>query len=281
MLVLAGLRKRFGPSLAVDGLSLEVGRGEIFGLLGPNGAGKTTTVSIATGLLTPDEGRVTVTGRGGPEDPGIRALIGLAPQSLALYGRLTGEENAAFFGSLYGLAGPRLRERVGAALDFVGLRNRARDRVDTYSGGMQRRLNLAVAVVHDPEIVFLDEPTAGVDPQSRSLIVENVRALREAGKAVVYTTHYMEEAERLCDRVGIMDHGRLLALGTVPELMAAHGGRPVLVAEAGGKEVRIEADDPLAALNDLAASLPVSGFRVERRSLEQVFLHLTGRQLRD
>jgi len=281
MLVLEGLRKSYGAHLALDDLSLSVRRGEIFGLLGPNGAGKTTTVSLAVGLLEPDEGRVTVGGLGAPSAPAVRARLGLAPQALALYDGLSGDENVAFFGSVYGLAGPRLAERVKAAIEFVGLADRRRDRVSTYSGGMKRRLNLAVALVHDPELILLDEPTVGVDPQSRNLIFENVRHLREAGKTIVYTTHYMEEAERLCDRVGIIDHGTLLALGTVAELLAAHGGRPVLVAEAGGEEIRVEADDPLAELNRLAAGRSVSAFRVERATLEQVFLHLTGRQLRD
>ena len=281
MLVLEGLRKRYGASVAVDGLSLAVRRGEIFGLLGPNGAGKTTTVGLATGLLAPDEGTVEVAGLGSPASPAVRARIGLAPQALALYEGLTGEENAAFFGSVYGLSGARLAERVRFAIGFVGLSERQHDRVAAYSGGMKRRLNLAVALVHDPELVLLDEPTVGVDPQSRNLIFENVRRLREAGKTIVYTTHYMEEAERLCDRVGIVDHGRLLALGTVADLVAAHGGRPVLVAETGGEEVRLETDDPLRELNRLAAARPVSSFRVERSNLEQVFLRLTGRQLRD
>jgi ABC-2 type transport system ATP-binding protein len=281
MLLLQGLRKRYGAQVALDGLSLEVRRGEIFGLLGPNGAGKTTAVGLAIGLLTPDEGTVTIADLGSPSEPVVRARIGLAPQALALYDGLSGEENVAFFGSVYGLAGARRAERVRASLAFVGLLDRASDRVGTYSGGMKRRLNLAVALVHDPELILLDEPTVGVDPQSRNLIFDNVRRLREAGKTIVYTTHYMEEAERLCDRVGIVDNGRLLALGTVPELMAAHGGRPVLVAEAGGEEIRVEADDPLLELNRLAAGRPVSAFRVERANLEQVFLHLTGRQLRD
>jgi ABC-2 type transport system ATP-binding protein len=281
MLVLAGVRKRYGSRTAVDGLSLAVRRGEIFGLLGPNGAGKTTTVGLAIGLLVPDEGTVDVAGLGSPRDPAVRARIGLAPQALALYDALTGQENVAFFGSVYGLSGARLEERVAAAIEFVGLTDRRRDRVATYSGGMKRRLNLAVALVHDPELLLLDEPTVGVDPQSRNLIFENVRHLREAGKTIVYTTHYMEEAERLCDRVGIVDNGRLLALGTVPELVAAHGGRPELVADTGGEEVRVETDDPLGELNRLAAARPVAAFRVERANLEQVFLHLTGRQLRD
>jgi len=281
MLVLSGVRKRYGTRTAVDGLSLAVRRGEIFGLLGPNGAGKTTTVGLAIGLLVPDEGTVDVAGLGSPRDPAVRARIGLAPQALALYDALTGQENVAFFGSVYGLSGARLAERVAAAIEFVGLTDRRRDRVATYSGGMKRRLNLAVALVHDPELLLLDEPTVGVDPQSRNLIFENVRHLREAGKTIVYTTHYMEEAERLCDRVGIVDNGRLLALGTVPELVAAHGGRPELVADTGGEEVRVETDDPLGELNRLAAARPVAAFRVERANLEQVFLHLTGRQLRD
>ena len=258
MLVLEGLRKRYGANVAVDGLSLAVRRGEIFGLLGPNGAGKTTTVGLAIGLLVPDQGTVDVAGLGSPQKPAVRVRIGLAPQALA-----------------------RLDERVRAAIEFVGLSDRRRDRVATYSGGMKRRLNLAVALVHDPELLLLDEPTVGVDPQARNLIFENVRHLRGAGKTIVYATHYMEEAERLCDRVGIVDHGTLLALGTVPELVAAHGARPVLVADLGGEEVRLETDDPLRELNRLAAARPVSAFRVERANLEQVFLHLTGRQLRD
>jgi ABC-2 type transport system ATP-binding protein len=281
MLVLEGLRKSYGAHIALSGLSLSVRRGEIFGLLGPNGAGKTTTVSLAVGLLEPDVGRVTVEGLGAPSTPAVRARLGLAPQALALYDGLSGDENVAFFGSVYGLSGTRLAERVKGAIEFVGLADRSRDRVSTYSGGMKRRLNLAVALVHDPELILLDEPTVGVDPQSRNLIFENVRHLRDLGKTIVYTTHYMEEAERLCDRVGIIDHGTLLALGTVAELLAAHGGRPVLVAEAGGEEIRVEADDPLVELNRLAAGRPVSAFRVERATLEQVFLHLTGRQLRD
>ena len=281
MLVLEGLRKRYGANVAVDGLSLAVRRGEIFGLLGPNGAGKTTTVGLAIGLLVPDQGTVDVAGLGSPQKPAVRVRIGLAPQALALYDALTGQENVAFFGSVYGLSGARLDERVRAAIEFVGLSDRRRDRVATYSGGMKRRLNLAVALVHDPELLLLDEPTVGVDPQARNLIFENVRHLRGAGKTIVYATHYMEEAERLCDRVGIVDHGKLLALGTVPELVAAHGARPVLVADLGGEEVRLETDDPLRELNRLAAARPVSAFRVERANLEQVFLHLTGRQLRD
>jgi ABC-2 type transport system ATP-binding protein len=282
LLVLREVRKRYGPAApAVDGLSLEVRRGEVFGLLGPNGAGKTTTVAMIAGLLAPDAGSVELVPYGSPRVPEVRRRIGIAPQALALYDGLTGEENVALFGRLYGLSGQALALRVAASIAFVGLEDRARDRVAAYSGGMKRRLNLAVALVHEPELVVLDEPTVGVDPQSRNLIFENIGALRSQGRTIVYTTHYMEEAERLCDRVAIVDAGRLLALGTVGELVAAHGVRPVLVAELEGEERRIPADDPLAALNALAARERLRSFRVERPDLEQVFLHLTGRRLRD
>ena len=282
MLVLRELRKRYGTAApAVDGLSLEVRRGEVFGLLGPNGAGKTTTVAMIAGLLAPDEGSVELASLGSPRAPEVRQHIGVAPQALALYDGLSGAENVALFGQLYGLSGDALAVRVAAAIAFVGLLDRAADRVAIYSGGMKRRLNLAVALVHEPELVVLDEPTVGVDPQSRNLIFDNIRALRSQGRTVVYTTHYMEEAERLCDRVAIIDGGRLLALGTVGELTLAHGLRPVLVVEVAGEERRIPADDPLAALNALAARERVTSFRVERPDLEQVFLHLTGRHLRD
>ena len=282
MLVLREVRKRYGPAApAVDGLSLEVRRGEVFGLLGPNGAGKTTTVAMIAGLLAPDSGSVELVPHGSPRVPEVRRRIGIAPQALALYDGLTGEENVALFGRLYGLSGDALALRVAAAIAFVGLEDRARDRVAAYSGGMKRRLNLAVALVHEPELVVLDEPTVGVDPQSRNLIFENIAALRSQGRTIVYTTHYMEEAERLCDRVAIVDGGRLLALGTVGELVSAHGVRPVLVAELEGEERRIPTDDPLAALNALAARERLRSFRVEQPDLEQVFLHLTGRHLRD
>ena len=280
-LVLDAVRKRYGGLLAVDGLCLEAHTGEILGLLGPNGAGKTTTVGLATGLLAPDEGRVEIAGAGPPSSAEARRRLGVAPQSLALYESLTGRENLEFFASIHGLEGQARSRRVQAALDFVGLADRAGDRVSSYSGGMKRRLNLAVAVVHDPEVVLLDEPTAGVDPQSRSLVFENVLALRARGRAVVYTTHYMEEAERICDRVAIVDHGRLLAQGTVADLVAAHGGPGALVAGTSSGEVRVVTGDPLGELNRLAASGPVRSFRVESARLEDVFLRLTGRSLRD
>jgi ABC-2 type transport system ATP-binding protein len=253
MIVLENIRHAYGHVVAVDGLSLEVRRGEVLGLLGPNGAGKSTTVNLCVGVVAPDSGRVVITRDGhtgaSPMTPAVRRAIGVAPQSLALYELLTGEENLFFFGNVYGVAGGRLAARVQWSLDFVGLSERKRDRVGTYSGGMKRRLNLAAALVHDPELILLDEPTVGVDPQSRNQIFENILELKRLGRTVIYTTHYMEEAERLCDRVAIIDHGKLLALGAVPQLLEAHGGKPKMV--------------------------------LQGATLEEVFLHLTGRSLRD
>ena len=281
MLKLTEVRKSYGNTVAVDGLSLEMRAGEVFGLLGPNGAGKSTTVALAVGLLEPERGRVEIAGVGVPTDPAVRAKIGVAPQALAIYEELTAEENLRFFGTLNGLAGRALAERVKWALDFVGLSTRARDRAMTYSGGMKRRLNLAVAVVHDPPLLLLDEPTVGVDPQSRNAIFENILALKRAGHTVLYTTHYMEEAERLCDRVGIMDHGQLLALDTVPKLIDAHGGATALVLGRDGQETRVATADPVAELSRLARDGGLPRFRLETPDLEAVFLNLTGRHLRD
>jgi ABC-2 type transport system ATP-binding protein len=281
MLTLDHVTKRYGATLAVDDLSLEIRPGEVFGVLGPNGAGKTTTVSMSVGLLAPDGGEVTIGTFGSPVNPAVRRRIGVAPQALAVYDDLTGAENLELFGRLYGLSGAGLKAAVDRSLDFAGLSDRRRARASTYSGGMKRRLNLAAAVLHDPDLVLLDEPTAGVDPQSRNAIFENIQALRARGRTIVYTTHYMEEAERLCDRVAVIDHGRLLALDTVPTLIRRHGGASVLVAEVNGREERIETAAPLADLNRLASSAALGPFHVERPTLEQVFLRLTGRQLRD
>jgi ABC-2 type transport system ATP-binding protein len=280
MLSLDNVQKRYGDLTAVAGLSLTIARGEVLGLLGPNGAGKSTTVNLAVGLLAPDAGRVTING-GDPRDPAVRTRLGVAPQQLAIYELLSGEENLRFFGEVYGLSGATLRDRVRWSLDFVGLTDRARDRSGVYSGGMKRRLNLASALVHDPELILLDEPTVGVDPQSRNQIFENILALKRLGRTLIYTTHYMEEAERLCDRVAIIDRGKLLALGTVHELLATSRAQPILVAQTDRGEQRIESADPLAELNRLAATGTVHSFHMERATLEQVFLQLTGRSLRD
>jgi len=280
MLNFENVRKQYGAVVAVDGLTLTVNCGEVLGLLGPNGAGKSTSVNLAVGLLAPDGGRVAVNGRN-PRDPDARQRLGVAPQALALYDMLSGRENLRFFGQMYGLTGAKLAERVRWALDFVGLAERADDRVGAYSGGMKRRLNLAAALVHDPELILLDEPTVGVDPHSRNQIFENILELKRLGRTLIYTTHYMEEAERLCDRVAIIDHGKLLALGSVDALLATHGARPTLIVQTSSGEERIETTDPLGALNRLAASCTVQSFHLERATLEQVFLHLTGRSLRD
>ena len=281
MLIFDNVRKKFGDIVAVDGLTLTIGCGEVLGLLGPNGAGKSTTVNMAVGLLAPDQGRIVIDGAGDPRRPEVRSRLGVAPQALALYETLSGSENLRFFGEVYGLAGDALRQRVAWSLAFVGLTERADDRVITYSGGMKRRLNLAAALVHDPALILLDEPTVGVDPQSRHQIFENILELKRLGRTLVYTTHYMEEAARLCDRVAIIDRGRLLALGTVPELLDRHGAQLTLVAHTGSGEHRIATTEPLAELNRLAAAEPVTTFQVERATLEQVFLQLTGRSLRD
>lgn len=284
MVRLVGVRKRYGGTVAVDGLSLAVEAGEIFGLLGPNGAGKSTMVHLATGLLAPDEGHIRIGGdREGddPRRPAARRRMGLAPQALAVYDQLTGRENLGFFGRLYGLSGHQLAQRVESCLAFVQLADRADDRAGTYSGGMKRRLNLAAALVHDPIVILLDEPTVGVDPQSRNAIFESIVELRRRGRTVIYTTHYMEEAARLCDRVGIIDHGRLLAVDSVAGLITAHGGPAELVVVRPSGDLSVQTSSPLDELNRLAVEGPVTEFRLERPSLEQVFLRLTGRELRD
>jgi ABC-2 type transport system ATP-binding protein len=296
MIRIRDLRVSFGDLVAVDGVDLDVHRGETFGLLGPNGAGKTTTIHCAIGVLAADSGTVDVGGRGPPTDPAVRRRIGIAPQELALYEELTGEENLRFFGRIQGLGGSVLRERAAWALEFAGLSSRRHDRVEHYSGGMKRRLNLACALVHQPDVLLLDEPTAGVDPQSRNRLFENVDLLREEGTTIVYTTHYMEEAARLCDRVAIVDHGRLLAVDAVDTLVAAHGGRAVIEVEFGGEVpedaalpgpvedgwLRFESDDPISDLARLRErELPFVSMHVRRPDLETVFLHLTGKHLRD
>jgi ABC-2 type transport system ATP-binding protein len=281
VLNLNNVRKSFGRVIAVDGLSLSVRKGEIFGLLGPNGAGKSTSVSLSVGLLAPDAGSIAIDGGGDPASPEVRQTIGVAPQAIALYDALTGEENLHFFGEVYGLSGAMLDQRVKWCLDFVGLTDRKDDRTLGYSGGMKRRLNLAAALIHDPQLLLLDEPTVGVDPQSRNKIFESIEELHRQGRTIIYTTHYMEEAERLCDRIAIIDGGKLLALGTLSELLTEHGGAPTLMVKTNGEERRVQTPNPLAELNRVAATATIEAFQMERPTLEQVFLRLTGRSLRD
>lgn len=284
MLQLESLRKAFGKTTAVDGLSLSVRAGEVYGLLGPNGAGKSTTISMAAGLLVPDAGSVRV-GRelGDPREANVRRLIGIAPQSISLYDQLTGSENLAFFGKIYGLAGTELVKRVAEVLSYVELADRGSDRVAGYSGGMKRRLNLAAAIMHRPQIVFMDEPTAGVDPQSRAAIFDIVSQLKRDGIAVVYSTHYMEEAERMCDRIGIIDHGKLLVEGSVEYLVKQHGGVSTLEITRTDQAIeRIESHNPTQSLLQAASSgSAIAQVRILTPNLESVFLKLTGRTLRD
>ena len=257
MLAITNLHKSFGTTCAVDDVSFSLERGQLLGLLGPNGAGKTTTVSMIAGLVTPDQGVVTIGGASVSSDSdAIKRRLGLVPQDLALYDELTARANLRLFGSLYGLSGAALDGAIGSSLTLVGLSDRADDRVKTFSGGMKRRLNLAAGLLHDPDIVLLDEPTVGVDPQSRNAIFDNLEQLKSQGKALLYTTHYMEEAERLADRIVIMDHGRVLANDTLSGLRARvpAGAGNASVAEAGGEGLA---------------------------SLETLFLTLTGRTLRD
>jgi len=272
----AGLVKSFGPARAVDGLSLVVQRGESLGFLGPNGAGKTTTIRILSTLAAPTAGRVSVLGLDPARDASdLRGRIGVVPQEIALYDGLTGAENLTFFGRMHGLRGLDLRGRVGRALDQAGLADRAQDRVGTYSGGMKRRLNIVAALLHDPELVFLDEPTVGIDPQSRNHVFELVDRLRARGTTLVYTTHQLGEVERLCDRIVILDRGRTIAEGSLEELRQG-------IAASGSAVERIHAGKRTAeALELLRAAGIDARVEEERPDLEQVFLTLTGHALRD
>jgi len=227
---------------ALSGLNIVVRRGEIFGLLGPNGAGKTTAISIMSTLLPPTAGSVHICGTDALRHPAhIRGLLGLVPQNIALYGNLSARENLRYFGRIYGLSGQKLKERIQVCLEIVGLENRADRRVTTYSGGMKRRANLAAGILHDPRILFLDEPTVGIDAQSRNMILEKLSLLKDSGTAMIYTTHYMDEAEQLCERVAIMDEGRIIAEGPPQELIErapGHAGLGELFLALTGKDLR-------------------------------------------
>ncbi len=304
-LSLRGLGKDYGARKAVHALDLDVERGECLGLLGPNGAGKTTTISMACGVVTPTRGTIAIGGIELARDPhGAKRKLGLVPQQLAVYDELSALQNLRYFGALYGLRGDELAHRIDWALGVVGLRERATDIVKTYSGGMQRRLNLASGIVHKPEVLVLDEPTVGVDPQSRNHIFETVKALQGDGMTIVYTSHYMEEVEALCDRVAIIDGGAIVAVGTIAELVAEHSQRGVAVDLAGTPEQVAAAEAaaaahgvvervdgelrivPTAGLAPVVAALESTGATIERieshrASLETAFLALTGKTLRD
>ncbi len=307
MLEVRNLCKNYRAAPALVGVSFTVGTGELFGLLGPNGAGKTTLMSIASGLLDATSGEVVLAGqRFNRRDRDQRRRIGIVPQDLAIYPQLSARENLRFFGQLYGIAGAELEKRVGRILAAIELTDRADHRADTFSGGMKRRLNLGAALVHEPDVLLLDEPTTGVDPQSRNHIFAEVRRLNASGLTVVYTSHYMEEVQALCPRVGIIDHGRLIACDRVQTLLRRMPGTIRFLAsgvdEALHREIQtlngvravrenagqfeIEADDAKATLVSAigllnARQIAVTELNTNEPDLEDVFLHLTGTALRD
>ena len=309
VLVCDGLRKAYGERVAVDGVGFHIARGETYGLLGPNGAGKTTTISMVCGLLERDDGEVTVAGRPmSPRATDAKTAIGLVPQDVALYDDLSARENLRFFGRLQGLDGHDLAARIDGVLDLVGLADRADDRVAEFSGGMKRRANIAAGLLHQPRLLVLDEPTVGVDPQSRNAILSCVEALGAEGLSVLYTTHYMEEAERLCDRIGIIDEGRLIAEGTRRQMLDRLGaGEQVLVSGTGDLDafaaacaglpgtlgvdrrdgtVAIRVPEGGTALAGIVAAgenagITFGGIELVEPDLEDVFLGLTGKALRD
>jgi len=303
------LYKSFGGNKAVDGVSFNVAQGEIFSLLGPNGAGKTTTISMLSCLLRPDAGEALILGHSLRKDPqGVKSVLGVVPQEIALYEDLSARENLAFWGKMYGLRGAALKARVDEVLEIIGLADRAKERIKKYSGGMKRRVNIGVALLHKPQVIYMDEPTVGIDPQSRRSILDSVLELKKAGTTVLYTTHYMEEAQELSDHIAILDHGRLIAAGTHAELVRIVGeadritltinAESARVVEAWKKvkgvrnvdaqdgTLMILADDSNRVLPSLFEAAAASGVRITsvdilEPNLEAVFLHLTGRALRD
>jgi ABC-2 type transport system ATP-binding protein len=305
MLALRSVTKRYGALTALDDVSLDIARGEFFGLLGPNGAGKSTLMSLVAGLRSPDAGALTLDGVAiTTADPATRVALGLVPQSIALYEELSATQNLQTFGRLYGLRGPVLRARIDEALEAVGLTDRRRDPVKTYSGGMKRRLNLIAALLHRPKLLLCDEPTVGVDPQSRNAIFDYLAARNRAGLTVIYSTHYMEEATRLCPRIAIIDHGRIHALGTLDELLtrlpfeeeisfpatpataplaAELGAHGTITTLDGRHRFLPRADCKLSTFyaRTEAHRLSPQLFTAARPTLEAVFLHLTGRTLRE
>ena len=305
------LVKKYGDFAAVNGISFDIKEGEIFSLLGPNGAGKTTTISMLSTLIAPTSGDATIASHSITKDPmGVKQVIGVVPQELALYDDLTAQENLVFWGQMYGLSGKSLNQRVGEVLEQIGLTEKAKNRVKTYSGGMKRRVNIGVGLLHKPRLLFMDEPTVGIDPQSRRAILDTVKDLNRQGMTVLYTTHYMEEAQELSDRVGIIDYGELIALGTQKELTqqvgetetlllhigenddaetlakSLSGIKDVLEASVNDHEVSVtarEAEEVLAAVvtKTNERGIRIRSIDIREPNLEAVFLHLTGRALRD
>jgi ABC-2 type transport system ATP-binding protein len=303
MIKAENLKKRYGDTVALDDVSFEVDKGETFGLLGPNGAGKTTTIQVLCGLLKPDGGTVELDGKRDPSLVEVRLSLGVVPQALAIYEELSAEENLRFFGRMYGLSGRQLKERIKSCLELAGLRKRRKERVSKYSGGMKRRLNMVCSFLHEPPLLLLDEPTVGVDPQSRNLIFDTIEDMKKQDRTIIYTTHYMEEAQRLCDRVAILDHGRILDMDSVENLIVKHGGPSHIEAEFEERvsdldkiksfiedknaqfeetKIRFATSQPMESLAMLNRSgVRFRSLKVQTANLEDVFLNLTGRRLRD
>jgi len=305
------LVKKYGDFTAVNNISFDIKEGEIFSLLGPNGAGKTTTISVLSTLFIPTSGDAIVCGHSVKQDPmAVRNAIGVVPQDLALYEDLTARENLSFWGQMYGLSGKNLNSRIDQVLDQIGLTDKAKLRIKTYSGGMKRRVNIGVGLLHKPRVLFMDEPTVGIDPQSRRAILDSVKELNSNGMTVLYTTHYMEEAQELSNRVGIIDHGQLIALGTQAELTRQVGETDTLVLHVGEAEdpqpladalknlrgvTRADVTDHEVSIITPAAEellapavtcanemgIKIHSIDIREPNLEAVFLHLTGRALRD
>jgi len=307
MITVTDLRKSFGNVEALKGISFTIRPGEFYGLLGPNGAGKSTTIGIMSTLVTPDRGGVVIDGIDLAKNPMLcKQVIGVVPQEIALYNDLSAVDNLLFWGSLYGVKKDVLKQRIDSTLKLFGLFDRRNDKVKTYSGGMKRRINIASALLHEPKILFMDEPTVGIDPQSRNLIFEVVEKLHKDGMTIVYTTHYMEEAERFCDRIGIIDNGTIVAQGTLDELKAQGGDKESLVIagngiteekvaklKSAGYTVSVHEEKLIFTSASLKTDMPkmimacnenaidIEHIDIRRVNLETVFLSLTGKQLRD
>lgn len=311
LLVVKQLTKRFRELEAVKSISFSVQKGESYGLLGPNGAGKTTTIQMISGLFTPSSGSIHVAEIDMIRQPKkAQGLIGIVPQEIALYQNMTARENLTFWGRMYGMGGSHLQGRVDHVLEIIGLADRAKDKVETFSGGMKRRVNIGAAILHNPELLIMDEPTVGIDPQSRTHILDTVKKLNGEGMTVIYTSHYMEEVEYLCKRIGIMDHGEFIASGTMAELRESIGDRSRIVMKFSGEqqtdkikqilnpnfvdqdillkpnELTISHKEPQNVLTELiqlvtGAGIEIASVEIVEPNLESVFLHLTGRSLRD
>lgn len=307
MITTQNLRKSYKNRPAVKGISLQIQKGEFYGLLGPNGAGKTTTISLLSTILKPDEGEIFFKGKNiNRKKEKSKQIIGVVPQEITLYEDLSAYRNLLFWGGMYQVPAKQLRHQIDETLKLFGLFERKNDRIRTYSGGMKRRINIAAALLHRPEILFMDEPTVGIDPQSRNLIFEVVEKLHQQGLTIIYTTHYMEEAERLCDRIGIIDNGKIIAEGTLNQLKQSSGLKEVIavdfeqLTDADSEKIRqsfkdvrqhnrtlyFNSDQTQSTLSEIiskchANGLEISNIDIQKTNLETLFLNLTGKQLRD